>query len=94
MREVLLRHKFRQYESPVRAQAYCAAIDSLVYVVPNPGTIAPVVKGDPDDDYLIALADSHQIAALVAGDRAMLAAKVANLQIATPRAFLDWTNSL
>lgn len=91
LREVLLRPKFRQYGSIARAEAYCAAIDSLVYAVPDPAVIAPVVKGDPDDDYLIALALGRQAAALVTGDRAVLATQVADLRIVTPRAFLDWT---
>ena len=93
LREVLLRPKFRQYGSVARAQAYCAAIDSLVFDVPDPAVIAPVVQRDPDDDYLIALAVGHQAAALVTGDRAVLTTQVADLRIMSPRVFLDWVVS-
>lgn len=72
---------------------YCAAIDSLVYGVPDPEVIAPIVKGDPDDEYLIALAMSHQGAALVTDDRAVLGSHVDDLRICSPRVFLGWAGS-
>lgn len=82
LREVLLRPKFRQYGSIARAEAYCAPIDSLVYHVPDSEVIVPIVNGDPDDDYLIALAVSHQVAALVTVDKAVLGTprNLANLE--------------
>lgn len=52
--------------------------------------IEPLVKGDPDDDNLIALAVSHQAAALVTGDKAVVGTHVDNLRILSPRGFLDW----
>jgi uncharacterized protein len=56
-------------------------------VVDDPGSRPPVHSPDPDDDYLIALASAHR-AALVSGDKHLLALK-AEIPVFSPRAFLD-----
>jgi putative PIN family toxin of toxin-antitoxin system len=56
-------------------------------VVIDPDTDPPVRSRDPDDDYLIALASAHR-AALVSGDKHVLALEV-EIPVFSPRAFLD-----
>ena len=56
-------------------------------VVVDPDTDPPVHSRDPDDDYLIALASAHR-AALVSGDKDLLALK-GEIPVFSPRAFLD-----
>jgi putative PIN family toxin of toxin-antitoxin system len=56
-------------------------------VVVDPATDPPVHSRDPDDDYLIALASAH-LAALVSGDKDLLALE-GEIPVFSPRAFLD-----
>lgn len=52
-----------------------------------PDTDPPVRSRDPDDDYLIVLASAHR-AALVSGDKDLLALE-GRIPVFSPRAFLD-----
>jgi len=56
-------------------------------VVVDPDADPPVPSRDPDDDYLIALASAHR-AALVSGDKELLALE-GEIPVFSPRAFLD-----
>jgi putative PIN family toxin of toxin-antitoxin system len=56
-------------------------------VVVDPDTGPPVHSRDPDDDYLIVLASAHR-AALVSGDKDLLALE-GKIPVFSPRAFLD-----
>ena len=56
-------------------------------VVVDPDTAPPVHSRDPDDDYLIGLASEHR-AALVSGDKHVLALE-GEIPVFSPRAFLD-----
>ncbi len=56
-------------------------------VVVDPDTDPPVHSRDPDDDYLIVLASTHR-AALVSGDKDLLALE-GEIPVFSPRAFLD-----
>jgi putative PIN family toxin of toxin-antitoxin system len=60
--------------------------DSASAVV-DPDTDPPVHSRDPDDDYLIVLASAHR-AALVSGDKDLLALE-GRIPVFSPRAFLD-----
>jgi uncharacterized protein len=60
--------------------------DSASLVV-DPDTDPPVRSRDPDDDYLVALASAHR-AALVSGDKDLLALE-GKIPVFSPRAFLD-----
>lgn len=51
--------------------------------------VRPAVSRDPDDDYLVALAEAAEVDALVAGDKDLLTARPAIVPVVTPRAFLD-----
>jgi putative PIN family toxin of toxin-antitoxin system len=56
-------------------------------VVVDPDADPPVRSRDPDDDYLIVLASTHR-AALVSGDKDLLALE-GEIPVFSPRAFLD-----
>jgi putative PIN family toxin of toxin-antitoxin system len=56
-------------------------------VLVDPDTDPPVHSCDPDDDYLIVLASAHR-AALVSGDKDLLALE-GEIPVFSPRAFLD-----
>jgi uncharacterized protein len=60
--------------------------DSASMVV-DPEADPPVHSRDPDDDYLIVLASAHR-AALVSGDKDLLALE-GEIPVFSPRAFLD-----
>jgi hypothetical protein len=49
----------------------------------------PAVTRDPDDDYLVALAEAARVDALVAGDKDLLDAQPPTVPVLSPRAFLD-----
>jgi len=65
------RKKFRPYVDLHVATAYLELVRREARLAPDPNTPPPIRCADPDDDYLIALAQS-QNAALVSGDRALL----------------------
>ena len=44
---------------------------------------------DADDDYLIALAQAHEVNAVVSGDRRLLDAASSELQVLTPHEMVD-----
>ncbi len=56
-------------------------------VAADPGSEPPVRSRDPDDDYLIALASAER-AALVSGDKHLLALDH-EIPVFSPRAFVD-----
>lgn len=60
----------------------------LAELVDDP-EVRPAVTRDPDDDYLVALAEAAGVDALVAGDKDLLAAHPPTVPVLTPRAFLD-----
>jgi predicted nucleic acid-binding protein len=54
---------------------------------------AETITRDPNDDYLVRLARSAAVTTLVSGDRDLLEADVADVDIVTPRAFIDRVES-
>jgi uncharacterized protein len=60
--------------------------DSATVVI-DPDADPPVHSRDPDDDYLIVIASAHR-AALVSGDKHLLALE-GEIPVFSPRAFLD-----
>jgi putative PIN family toxin of toxin-antitoxin system len=68
---VLGRQKFRRYVDPDAVREYVDLLCRQALAVPDPEGPAPLRSADPDDDYLIALAQS-QNAVLVSGDKHLL----------------------
>jgi putative PIN family toxin of toxin-antitoxin system len=71
LEDVLARPKFRRYADLATVREYVALLRRQALAVPDPDDPSPLRSPDPDDDYLIALAQS-QNAVLVSGDRHLL----------------------
>jgi len=82
---VLIRPKFRRWVSVADAVAFVETLGGHADLYPDPGTPAPRVR-DPDDDYLVALAEAAE-AVIVTGDADLLDADL-NPPAITPRDLL------
>ncbi len=65
---VLQRPKFRPYATIDEADAFVAEVARHARTVPDPVKVSRESR-DPNDDYLLALARSARVRALVSGDR-------------------------
>jgi putative PIN family toxin of toxin-antitoxin system len=83
--EVLLRPKFRRWISIADAVAFVETLGRHADLYPDLGSVVPQVR-DPDDDYLVALADAAS-AILITGDADILDADLKTPAI-TPRDLL------
>ncbi|HEY2715118.1 MAG TPA: putative toxin-antitoxin system toxin component, PIN family [Solirubrobacterales bacterium] len=86
LRLVLLREKFRRYVDLDVVDQYLELLRRDAAMAADPAEQPPVRCADPDDDYLIALANSHN-AALVSGD-AHLLELAGEIPVFTPSEFL------
>ncbi len=83
---MLSRPRIRSHVEPDEAGAFIKLLRTTATVVADP-TVVPKRASDPDDDYLLALAERAG-ALLVSGDRHLLALQD-RFPIHSPRAFLD-----
>lgn len=84
--EVLARDKFRRYLTQEQADRY---VEGIAASAERAADAAPSVVArvrDPDDEYLVALAEAAQVDCLVSGDGDLLA--VAAVTVVTPRDLL------
>lgn len=89
-RGVLSREKFRRYLSVDEAATFVRAVSLLGQHVDDVDlTDRPRWCRDPHDEYLIALAEIHDAALLVSGDKNVLAVELPGLVVRSPRAALD-----
>jgi uncharacterized protein len=79
--------KLRRHVSESEAAELLRWVAGGATVVVDPESNPPVRSRDPDDDYLIALASAHR-AALVSGDKHLLALE-GEIPVFPPRGFLD-----
>lgn len=79
--------KLRPYISESDAAELMRWVADSAGIVVDPDTGPAVHSRDPDDDYLIVLASTHR-AALVSGDKDLLALK-REIPVFSPRAFLE-----
>jgi putative PIN family toxin of toxin-antitoxin system len=89
LREVLERGKFRRWLALEDVEAFLQGLLLLAESVEDPAEslwsqVRPVCR-DPDDDYLVALAEIEQAAMLVSGDGDLLALERPGLDVRTPR---------
>lgn len=82
---VLIRPKFRRWVSVADAGAFVETLSGYAKLYPDPSAPAPRVR-DPDDDYLVALAEAAE-AVIVTGDADLLDADL-NPPALTPRDLL------
>jgi len=78
--------KLRRHIPEADAAELLRWVADAATLVIDPQTDPPVRSRDPDDDYLVALASAHR-AALVSGDKHLLALEQ-QIPVFTPRAFL------
>lgn len=85
---VLLRDKFRQYASVEDVDAFVVRLLARSDLVDDPPHVQPVTR-DPDDDYIVALARAQPGTAIVSGDQDLLTLDLPDIDVMTPRTFLD-----
>jgi putative PIN family toxin of toxin-antitoxin system len=85
---VLARPKFRRYTSEAEAEHFVRLVARSAVLIDDPPT-ATHVPDDPNDDYLVCLAQAAGVTALVSGDAHLLALTGTEPPVLTPRAFLD-----
>ncbi len=90
---VLARPKFRRYLSTEGALRFVEVIRELADVVDDPPERYEPITDDPDDDFLVVLAEAVGADALVSGDPHLTTLQRAGLTVMTPRSFLDALNS-
>lgn len=86
--DVLGREKFAKHAAEGRAAAYIAALCDRATMVDDPPA-GSAKTADPDDDYLVALAETHAADAVISGDGHLLDAASSELQVLTPRELAD-----
>jgi putative PIN family toxin of toxin-antitoxin system len=89
--DVLSREKFAKHTAEGRAEAYIDAINGCAQQVEDP----PAGRhrtADPDDDYLLALAEAQNADAVVSGDKHVLEAAGTEISVLTPRQLADELN--
>jgi putative PIN family toxin of toxin-antitoxin system len=87
LREVLRREKFRGYVSENEVGSYVDLIESESVLVADPPPSSDPISPDPDDEFLIDLARSAAVDALVSGDSHLLEL-ADSLPVLSPKAFL------
>jgi putative PIN family toxin of toxin-antitoxin system len=86
--DVLGREKFAKHSTEGRAAAFIAAFRDRATMTADPPA-GSVKTADPDDDYLLALAETHDVDAIVSGDPHVLDAASSELPVLTPRELAD-----
>jgi putative PIN family toxin of toxin-antitoxin system len=86
VRDVLARDKFRRWITQHDADAFVDALVLLAEVVDDPPDSSwQRLCRDPDDDYLVALAQAYRATLLVTGDRDLLDLHEPDLDVRSPR---------
>ncbi|MGH2872050.1 MAG: putative toxin-antitoxin system toxin component, PIN family [Solirubrobacteraceae bacterium] len=87
--DVLARPKFAHVARDRRAVDFVAALRAGTTFLSDPPEGDEPITRDRKDDYLVQLARSVAVDALVSGDRDLLEAGLADVNVMTPRAFID-----
>ena len=86
---VLRRPKFRWYLSIEDAHLFVNTIRELAVIVDDPPEEDDPITGDPNDDFLVLLAEAAGADVLVSGDPDLTAVQRPGLVVMTPRTFLE-----
>lgn len=89
MSEVLRRDKFRRWLTLDEADRFVTGIRAISDVHQDPEPAAQPMTADPDDDYLVALAQATDVTALVSGDPHLTDLVDLRPPVLTPAEFLD-----
>ena len=87
--DVLCRPKFRRYLSIEHAHLFVNTIRELAVIVDDPPEEDDPITGDPDDDFLVLLAEVAGADLLVSGDPDLTTVQRPGLVVMTPRTFLE-----
>jgi predicted nucleic acid-binding protein len=90
---VLVRPKFRRYLSVENARRFVEVIRELAEVEDDPPEGDGPITDNPDDDFLVVLAEAVGADVLVSGDPHLTTLQRPGLTVMTPRSFLDALNS-
>jgi putative PIN family toxin of toxin-antitoxin system len=85
---VLARPKFRRYLSADDARRFVTLVREFADVVDDPPASDEQLTPDPDDDFLVVLAEAADVDVLVSGDRHLLGMNRAGLMVKSPGEFL------
>lgn len=87
IREVLTtRPRLRKWIGLETATLFVDTIEALVDLVDDPTEVQTETR-DPNDDYLIALARTHDVEVIVSGDKDLLEWKAQGPSVVTPAQF-------
>lgn len=86
---VLARPRLRRYLSIDEAQRFVAGLEALTVLTADPPKPHPAVCRDPADDYLVALARSTRVDAIVSGDLDLLSMTESDPPVISPRMLVD-----
>lgn len=88
---VLLRDKFRRWLSEEEARRFTADIGVMADIVPDPESAeaSPYQIADPKDEFLVALAQTANVVALISGDPHLTDLVSLSPPVCTPAYFLD-----
>jgi uncharacterized protein len=88
---VLARPRLQKYVPPDEATRFVADLAAQTTLVVDAPVPHPTVCRDPRDDYLVALAQTNAVEAIISGDLDLLAIDPGRLavEIITPRQFAD-----
>jgi len=85
---VLLRQKILRLVGRDRITTYTDGLETGTTGVADPVAIESV-SADPDDDYLVALAESNRVDYLISGDKHLTELEDLSVPVLTPRQFVD-----
>ncbi|MHB1500152.1 MAG: putative toxin-antitoxin system toxin component, PIN family [Candidatus Dormibacteria bacterium] len=87
---VLARPKFRRSLSGYDAHRFVAMVRDLAEAGDDPPTATEPITPDPDDDFLVVLAEAPEVDVLASGDRDLTGLGRAGLTVKTPGQFLAY----
>lgn len=86
---VLAREKFRRWLTEEEAHRFVADISAIADVLADPAALSRRLTADPKDEFLIALAQVADVAALVSGDPHLTDLARLDPPVLTPAVFLE-----
>lgn len=85
--EVLHRPAFRRHFTAEEAEEFVGAVDGVALEAPDP-VVGERISRDPDDDYLVSLAELTQSDRVVSGDPDLLEVSGRSVSVVSPTDFL------